>query len=43
MKKYIYIILMPFLFLSCDYKPIYSNKDNYDFVIEKIDLMEIGR
>ena len=38
MKKYIYIILMPFLFLSCDYKPIYSNKNNYNFVIEKIDF-----
>ena len=38
MKKYIYIILVPLLLLSCDYKPIYSNKDNYDFVIEKIDF-----
>ena len=38
MKKYIYIILLPLMFLSCDYKPIYSNKNNYNFVIEKIDF-----
>ena len=38
MKKYIYIILIPLLFLSCDYKPIYSKKNNYDFMIEKIDF-----
>tara|TARA_Y100000816_G_scaffold130453_1_gene92035 strand:- start:1340 stop:1795 length:456 start_codon:yes stop_codon:yes gene_type:complete len=38
MKKYIYIILLPLIFLSCDYKPIYSNKNNYNFVIEKIDF-----
>ena len=38
MKKYIYIILIPLLFLSCDYKPIYSKKNNYNFMIEKIDL-----
>ncbi len=38
MKKYIYIILLPLLFLSCDYKPIYSNKNNHNFVIEKIDF-----
>ena len=38
MKKYIYIILMPFLFLSCDYKPIYSKKSNYNFMIQKIDF-----
>ena len=38
MKKYIYIILVPLLLLSCDYKPIYSNNDNYDFVIEKINF-----
>ena len=37
MKKYIYIfILTPLLILSCDYSPIYSNKNNYDFKIEKI-------
>ena len=24
--------------LSCDYSPIYSSKDNYNFFIEKIDL-----
>ena len=38
MKKYIYIILMPFLFLSCDYKPIYSKKSDYNFMIQKIDF-----
>ena len=38
MKKYIYIILIPLLFLSCDYKPIYSKKNSYNFMIEKIDL-----
>tara|TARA_B100000242_G_scaffold71529_1_gene45404 strand:+ start:368 stop:823 length:456 start_codon:yes stop_codon:yes gene_type:complete len=38
MKKYIYIVLIPLLFLSCDYKPIYSKKNNYDFMIEKIDF-----
>ena len=39
MKKYIYIvILIPFLILGCDYSPIYSNKNNYNFFIEKIDL-----
>ena len=38
MKKYIYIILIPLLFLSCDYKPIYSQKDNYNFMIQKINF-----
>ena len=39
MKKYIYILIfIPFLILSCDYSPIYSNKNNYDFYIEKIEL-----
>ena len=39
MRKYIYIfIFIPFLILSCDYSPIYSNKDNYNFFIEKIDF-----
>ena len=38
MKKYIYIILIPFLILSCDYKPIYSNKIIMNFFIEKIDF-----
>ena len=39
MKKYIYIfIFIPFLILSCDYSPIYSNKNNYNFFIEKIEL-----
>ena len=39
MRKYIYIfIFIPFLMLSCDYSPIYSSKDNYNFFIEKIDF-----
>ena len=40
MRKYIYIfIFIPFLILSCDYSPIYSNKDNYsNFFIEKIEF-----
>ena len=29
---------MPFLFLSCDYKPIYSKKSDYNFMIQKIDF-----
>ena len=38
MRKYFYIfIFIPFLILGCDYTPIYSNKDNYNFFIEKID------
>ena len=36
MKKYIYILLVPFLLLNCDYKPIYSKKNNTNFSIEKI-------
>ena len=39
MKKYIYILMLtPLLFLSCDYSPIYSNQNNYDFKIEKIEF-----
>ena len=39
MKKYIHILIfIPFLILSCDYSPIYSNKNNYNFYIEKIEL-----
>ena len=39
MRKCFYIfILIPFLILSCDYSPIYSSKDNYNFFIEKIDF-----
>ena len=39
MKKYIYILIfVPFLILGCDYSPIYSNKNNYDFFIENIEL-----
>ena len=37
MRKYIYILIfIPFLFSGCDYSPIYSNKNNYNFKIEKI-------
>ena len=39
MKKYIYIfIFIPFLILGCEYSPIYSNKDNYNFFIENIEF-----
>ena len=39
MKKHFYIfIFIPFLILSCDYSPIYSSKNNYNFYIEKIEL-----
>ena len=39
MRKYFYIfIFIPFLVLGCDYSPIYSSKDNYNFFIEKIDF-----
>ena len=39
MRKYFYIfIFIPFLILGCDYTPIYSNKANYNFFIEKIEL-----
>ena len=39
MRKYFYIfIFIPFLMLSCDYSPIYSSKDNYNFFIEKINF-----
>ena len=44
MKKYFYIfIFIPFLILSCDYSPIYSSKNNYNFYIEKIELSGDGR
>ncbi len=39
MKKYIYIfIFIPFLLLGCDYSPIYSKKNDYNFKIEKIEF-----
>ena len=39
MRKYFYIfIFIPFLISGCDYTPIYSNKDNYNFFIEKIEF-----
>ena len=39
MRKYIYIfIFIPFLILGCEYSPIYSNKDNFGFFIEKIEF-----
>ena len=38
MKKYIYIILIPLFLFSCEYTPIYSNKNDYNFSIEKINF-----
>tara|TARA_B100000886_G_scaffold109778_1_gene73534 strand:- start:660 stop:1112 length:453 start_codon:yes stop_codon:yes gene_type:complete len=38
MKKYIYFVLIPLLLWSCDYAPIYSNKNDYNFSIEKINF-----
>ena len=39
MRKYIYIfIFIPFLILSCDYSPLYSNKNDNNFLIEKIEF-----
>ena len=38
MKKYIYIILIPLFLLSCEYTPIYSNKNDYNFSFEKINF-----
>tara|TARA_B100000242_G_scaffold16413_1_gene10106 strand:- start:11 stop:463 length:453 start_codon:yes stop_codon:yes gene_type:complete len=39
MKKYIYIILVPVFLLGCQYTPIYSNKNDYNFSIEKINFV----
>ena len=37
MKKYVYIfIFIPFLLIGCDYTPIYSNKNDYNFSIKEI-------
>ena len=36
MKKIILFIILSFSLLSCDYSPIYSSKNSYDFYIEKI-------
>ena len=38
MKKYIYIILVSLFLFSCEYTPIYSNKNDYNFSIEKINF-----
>ena len=39
MKKFLYILIfIPFLFLGCEYTPIYSNKDKFNFKIENIDF-----
>ena len=38
MKKYIYIILVPLFLFSCEYTPIYANKNDYNFSIEKINF-----
>ncbi len=39
MKKYIYIILVPVFLLGCQYTPIYSNQNDYNFSIEKINFV----
>ena len=39
MKKILNILIfIPFLFLGCEYTPIYSNKDKFNFKIENIDF-----
>ena len=39
MKKFFYfLIFIPFLFSGCNYTPIYSNKDNFNFIIENIEF-----
>ena len=39
MKKFFYILIfIPFLILGCEYSPIYSNKDNFNFKIENIEF-----
>ena len=39
MKKFLYILIfIPFLFSGCEYTPIYSNKDKFNFKIENIDF-----
>ena len=38
MKKYIYIILIPLFLLNCEYTPIYSDKNDYNFSIKKINF-----
>tara|TARA_B100001057_G_scaffold395924_1_gene405578 strand:- start:21 stop:479 length:459 start_codon:yes stop_codon:yes gene_type:complete len=35
-KKIIFFLLVSFLLQNCDYTPIYSNSNSYDFYIEKI-------
>ena len=39
MKKIFYfLIFVPFLFSGCNYTPIYSSKDNFNFKIENIEF-----
>ena len=39
MKKIFYfLIFVPFLFSGCNYNPIYSSKDNFNFKIENIEF-----
>lgn len=35
-KKIIFLIILNLLVLSCNYSPIYSNNNNYNFYIESI-------
>ena len=35
-KKFIFFIILSFSLISCDYSPIYSSNNNYDFYIENI-------
>ena len=37
-KKIILFLLISFLLQNCDYTPIYSQSDSYDFYIDKISL-----
>ena len=35
-KKFIFLIILNLSLLSCDYSPIYSNNNNYNFSIENV-------
>lgn len=38
LKNFLLIIILPILLSSCEYTPIYSDKNNYNFYIEKINF-----